>query len=450
MANVHQLRYGRFAFGLLGLIILLQWPAAAADLTLDGQRQELDLWMGVRTDDGERSLSRLTFSSDWDLLWKEDWQIDLALRLELADDDTGLGSTRTYAPISRPLIDNETARLEIDQATFTRQRSNQQLIVGKQVVAWGVLDGLRVTDRFAPVRLRDFVVTETRPERLSRWGMRLRQRAAGGWFDLALALDATVNQLPGPGDAFAPVAPRNRGGLPVGAELPPLLVDSRSNSIKDATLGLRYGRRIGSTDISALVINGPDNDPLFVPTVIAGDASNTMDPLAAIRLDYPRRTLLGATMEKAVGSMVWRAELAHIPDQPVNLLTDQQPGSARKARTLAGVGVDWRGFGGLFVNAQIGLDHQHHNDDVGVRPDSDWIGTLRLQQSLAQDTVSLRFEWLGSVNKGDGVLRPAVQWSMSDNLRLATGLDWFYGDNTELFGQYKEQSRVWVRLKLAF
>jgi len=446
MITIHKTGYGVLAFGLLTLLLC---PASAASLTLEGQRQEFDLWMGARTDDGERSLSRLTLSSDWDLRWKEDWQIDLGLRLEFADDDTGLGSTRTYASISDPLIDTENARLEIDQASITRQRSDQQIIVGKQVVAWGVLDGLRVTDRFAPVRLRDFVATESRPERLSRWGIRLRQRAVGGWFDLALALDATVNQLPGPGDAFAPVAPRSRGGLPVGAELPPLLVDRR-DSIKDATMGLRFSRRIGRADVSALVINGPDTDPLFVPASIAADAGNTMDSLPAIRLDYPRRTLLGATIETAVGSVVWRAELAHIPDQPVNLLTNQLADSDRKARTLAGVGLDWRGSGGLFVNAQVGLDHQHFNGELGVRPDSDWIGTLRLQQSLAQDTVSLRFEWLGSVNRDNGVFRPGVHWSISDNLRLATGLDWFYGDKSDLFGQFKEQNRIWMRVKLAF
>ena len=431
----------------LGLLLLLQPLGAVAEMSLQGQRQQLDLWFGLRTDDAERSLTRLTFTSDWDLLWNDSWQVDLGLRMELAGDDTGLGTTRSYATASRPVIDNEKARLEIDQASLTRRRGGQQLVIGKQVVAWGVLDGLRVTDRFAPVRLRDFVVTETRPERLSRWGVRLRQRAGRGWFDVALALDPTVNQLPAADAAFAPLAPRNRGGLPPDAELPPLQIDSRNDYIKDSTVGLRYGRRIGQLDMTALVLHGPETDPVFAAaTVTLNSGENT----AGIELLYPNRTLLGTTLETAIGNMIWRAELAHVPDQPVNLRAEEGLRIASKPRTLAGIGMDWRGADGLFINAQIGLDHQHHGSDTGVRPDNDWIGTLRLQQSMAQDTVSLRFEWLGSVNKGDGVLRPSVQWSMSDNLRISSGLDWFYGDNTELFGQFKQQSRVWMRLKLAF
>ena len=421
--------------------LILSAATAQAAPELDSQRHEVDFWTAVRTDDSEFSLARLTARSEWRWRLGQEWTADLGLRLELADDDTGLGTVRTYARASRPLIDSERARLEIDTATVSRQRSGQQIVLGKQVVAWGVLDGLRVTDRFSPVRLRDFLLTEVRPERISRWGARIRQRALGGWVDFAVALDDTVNQLPNLGDAFSPLAPRSRAGLTPETASPPLTVSNRGDYLRDATVGVRYSRDLDAGSISVLIIDGPETDPRFAPL-----ADGT------VRLDYPRRSLVGTTFETSSGAFVWRAELAFSPDQPVNrigqagLIPDRQP------RTLAGVGMDWRGEGGLFVNAQLGVDHQHEGGGEAalVRPQTDWIGTVRVQKSLLQDTLTLRTEWIGSLADGDGALRPSLEWAVNDSLRLGAGVDWLHGEREELFGQFRDQRRVWLRLKLTY
>lgn len=421
--------------------LLLAAALAEAGPQLESQRHQLALWSAVRTDDGEVSLARLSASSEWRWRFGDRWQAELGARLELADDDTGLGTVRTFAPGSRPLIDSEHARLEIDTATLSRQGAGQQIVLGKQVVAWGVLDGLRVTDRFAPVRLRDFVLTEVRPERISRWGVRVRQRALDGWFDFAVALDDTVDQLPNPGDTFSPLAPRSRAGLPLDAVAPPLVVADRGHAPSDATIGLRFSRGLAAGSFSVLVLDGPDTEPRFTP-----QADGT------VRLDYPRRSLFGATFEASAGAFVWRAELAHIPDQPVN-----RSGSAgllidREARTLAGIGLDWRGEDGLFVNAQLGIDHLNEgaSDAALVRPQTDWIGTVRVQKSLLQDTIILRAEWIGSLADGDGAFRPSVEWALNDTLRLGAGIDWLHGQPDELFGQFRDQSRAWLRLTASF
>jgi hypothetical protein len=428
--------------GRLALAALLL-PAAVAQAgpELESQRHDLELWTGLRTDDAELSLARLTARSEWRWRFGEDWRAELGVRLELADDDTGLGTVRTYAPASRPLIDEEHARLELDTVTVSRQRAGHQIVLGKQVVAWGVLDGLRVTDRFSPVRLRDFLLTEVRPERLSRWGARIRQRAAGGWFDLAVALDDTVNQLPNPGDAFSPLAPQSRAGLPAGATPPPLVVSDRGDVWNDATVGLRYSHDLDAGNVSLLVIDGPDTDPRFMPL-----ADGT------VRLDYPRRSLFGATFEASAGAFVWRAEMAHSPDQPVNRIGSAGLVGDRQPRTLAGVGMDWQGEGGLFFNAQLGIDHQKEGDSAAalVRPQTDWIGTVRLQKRLLQDTLTLRTEWIGSLVDGDGALRPSLEWAMNDTLRLGAGIDWLHGQRDELFGQFRDERRVWLRLKASF
>ena len=431
----------RFAGRLALAALLLPAAMAQAGPELENQRHDLEFWTALRTDDGELSLARFSARSQWRWRFGEDWRAELGIRLELADDDTGLGTVSTYAPASRPLVDEEHARLELDTVTVSRQRAGQQIVLGKQVVAWGTLDGLRITDRFAPVRLRDFLLTEVRPERISRWGARIRQRAAGGWFDVAVALDDTVNQLPNPGDAFSPLAPRSRAGLPPGTTPPTLVVSDRGDAWSDATVGLRYSRDLDTGSFSLLVIDGPDTDPRFMQL-----ADGT------VRLDYPRRSLVGATFETSAGAFVWRAEMAHSPDQPVNRIGSAGLTGDRQPRSLAGVGMDWRGDGGLFVNAQLGIDHLKEGDSGAalVRPQTDWIGTVRLQKRLLQDTLTVRTEWIGSLVDGDGALRPSLDWAINDTLRFGAGIDWLYGERDELFGQFRDQRRVWLRLTASF
>ena len=178
---------GRCAAGLaLLLACLAAVPARTAEWT-GGVTAEY--WTGARVDDRGRSLSRFALRPSVAADFGDRWRGELELRAEWAKDDTGLGSTDTYAPGSRPLVDDRDRRVEIDRAVLEGRFGASVLTLGKQTVPWGVLDGIQVTDRFDAVRRRDFLFTEVRPERLSRWGARLRTRAGGWRAELALALD---------------------------------------------------------------------------------------------------------------------------------------------------------------------------------------------------------------------------------------------------------------------
>jgi hypothetical protein len=335
--------------------------------------------------------------------------------------------------------------VDIDRLVLSRRFGAHRLSLGKQTVPWGVLDGLQITDRFDPVRRRDFVLTEVRPERLARWGLRWRHDGDAWRTDLAVAFDPTVNQLAQTGDRFEPLAPRVRGGLP--AELDSASVSleqsDRDRYWRDATYGLRLSRTIGRADTSVLFLSGPDTDPLLRLT--------GLDPQRpTIQLDYPRRELIGATLEVPEGSRVWRLELAHIPNQPINVEGTNPLNSDERGRTLAGVGVDWNAPEGWFVNAQLAVDRLSSGMPEPVRPQTDVIATLRAQRGFVQDTLKFRSEILASLSDGDGAVRAALDWQFSDPLRLSVGGDWLFGTRDGLFGQYRDASQLWLRMRWSF
>ena len=431
---------GRVVVVLAALVgLALAGPVAGAEARLTGHGLEAELWAGVDDADGGPALARLTLRPDLKARFGKRWRAELGLRVEFAGGETGLGTTDTFSDLSRPLLRSDTTRLEIDTATLSWRRRSTVLTLGKQTVAWGKLDGLQVTDRFAPVRQRDFILTDTRPERISRWGARF-EHDLGDWrADWALALDPTVSQLARPGDRFFPTAPRNRAGFLAGAALPPVTVSDRNAVFEDATLGLRLSRRLRGADFAVLALSGPDTDPVFAA---GGPATSP-----AVTLDYPRRTLVGITGSRTAGEFVLRGELAHVPDQAVNVAPGLE--SDDRARWLAGIGADWSAPGDVFVNAQIGIDHIADGAASLTRPGTDTIATLRAQKGFVRDTVYLRGEYIGSLSDGDGVIRPMVEWQATDTVTVKAGADIVFGERDELFGQFRENDRLWVRLTVS-
>lgn len=429
----------------LALVLALYAPSAAADI---GARLEAEAWWGLRSADGTVSLARLTALPSVRPALSDRVTLDVRGRVEVAPDRTGLGTRETYAPWSRPMTLTSDGRLELDRMTLQWRAGATRLTLGKQAMAWGVLDGVQVTDRFDAVRRRDFVATDIRPERIGRWAVRVETRVAGVTLDAAFAPDPTVNQQALAGDAFDVRAPRFLAGLPAGGADLPVAVDRRDRALADATWGVRLSRGLGRVDATLLAMRGPEGDPLLLPGRLA-------DGSPAIRLAFPVRTLFGGSLVAQAGATVWRLEAAHMPDQPLNLDAAATGGLAmvRRPRSIVGMGLDWQAPARLFVNAQLVVDHVHGSGRGSAplaRPATDVVATVRIHRDLAGDRVRARAELLADLGRGDALVRPAVDWKVDDTLALSAGADLFGGPADGIFGQFRGESRFWLRAKAAF
>lgn len=407
------------------------FPAAAALRSSSSLQTETVLATATR---GGLSQARVTLLPETRLRMGRNWSAEGRLRLEGAASDTGLGTRETYSTLSEPWQSGNDVRLELDAATLSWRKRTTQLTLGKQTVAWGVLDGVQVTDRFDAVRRREVVFTQERPERIARWGARARFRLGDTRLDAAAAFDGTVNQLARAGDAFDIRAARSRGGLPAGIIPTRIDVDTPD----DPTFGLRASRTIGTSDSSIMVIRGPDTEPVFL-------ADGT-----GVELSYPTRTLLGATWQRAAGAQVWRLEGAYIPRQPVNAAPAPGLVTARESRWLIGSGLDWSLPGGIFLNAQLAVDHINAGDADLARPETDVVSTLRIQRSFSNERWRAALEMINVLSDGSGSLRPALTWQQGDSLALDLGADLIWGQERELIGQFEPASRVYLRIRKTF
>lgn len=423
-------------------LALVAPPAAKAEDISATLRVKAQTQAAIRLDDSAASLARLSVQPRFLIRSMKGWRAEISARLVAAPDETGLGTISTFSGASKPVELGGDGRIELDRAVVTLGTGDHRVTLGKQSLAWGILDGLQVTDRFDPVNRTEGVFGEVRPQRIARWGVRWQAQLAGTEVDAAAAFDPTVSQLPLVSDAFAPTAPRLRAGLPAGASTPPVKVSARDRYLEDATFGVRASRSLGRSEVSLVLISGPETEPVFTP------AATPDGP--AIELRYPRRALIGATFDRSDGPRVWRVEAAYIPDQPVNVRTLQSISVANRPRFLAGLGLDWSAPKDVFLNLQLGIDHIDAGGNDLVRPETDVIATLRLQRAFLNERLWLKGEALGTLSEGDGAFRPWLEWRQSDDLIVSVGADLIWGREEGLFGQFESQSRLWTRLSATF
>ena len=417
--------------------------SAYAEVKVQSSRISIDYRSALNLQNADLDLSRLSLSSTHKLKLSRRWSVQFDIEAQMANDNVGLGGTDNFAFANRPLIDNSNVRVELTSAFVMWRKWATSLIIGKQVTPWGVLDGIQVTDRFDPVRRRDFVFTDVRPERIARWGVRWRSKIDSWSVDTSFAFDGSASQQAEIGDAFFFTSTRFTGGLvlddaAISGQGIDLITQRPSHALKQSTAGIKMSHSLGDGDFSLMAFRGPDNDPIL--GLLNGQVAGAQ---LKISVDYNRRTVLGATFDTTAGALILRMELAYIPDQPLNVLAEIPLTQARRKRILTGFGVDWPAPDEWFVNAQIVFDYINKDKVNLVRPSTDTLLTLRAQRSFYNARLLVKAELLGSVNQGDGVIRPVLAFDLNDKIKLQGGLDWLFGDNNGQFGQFKDQSRLW-------
>lgn len=353
----------------------------------------------------------------------------MSLRIEAAGSETGTGSRSGFSPISAPLVKGDDLRLEIDEFYLAIPAGALEFKLGKQEIAWGSIDGARVVDTVSPARLTEGLARDPRPDRIAIWAARMQAIIGRVDLDLVVAPDPTVNQLSEPGAAFFPRAPRFLAGLQPVGPLPPITRDNRGDLIGDATLGARISYRLDATDLRVSFVRGVDQDG--VPVLGAGQ----------IELRHPRRHTIGLELVRQFGGVVGRLEAAWTPDARFVVAGSLGTQVAEVDRIVGGIGADFSGPLGTYVNVQLIADHVS-SDRRLVRPATDVISTLRIQKDFGDNLHMVRAEWLNSFTDTDGLVRLELSRRIDDRFSIFIAGDIFYGPRRGIFGQFSDRSRM--------
>ncbi len=395
---------------------------AASAQTIDGA-------LIVAFDDSGLAKANLLIEPETNIAIGPGIEAVMSLRIEAAGAETGTGARSGFSPISAPLVKGDDVRIEIDEFYLSFPAGALEFRLGKQAIAWGSIDGARVVDTISPARLTEGLARDPRPDRIAIWAARMQAMIGRVDLDFVFAPDPTVNQLAEPGAAFFPLAPRFLAGLQPTGPLPPIARQDRADLIGDATIGARLSYRLDATDLRISFVRGIDQDgtPVF-------DGQQ-------IELRHPRRHTIGLETVRQFGAVVGRLETAWTPDARFIVAGSLGTEIAEVDRFVGGLGADFSGPWGTYVNVQLIADHVS-SERALVRPATDVISTLRIQKDFEDNLHTVRGEWLNSFTDTDGLVRLEFLRRLDDRFTIFLGGDIFYGSSRGIFGQFSERSRI--------
>ena len=365
------------------------------------------------------------------------------IRVDFSDElEPGVADRDTYSPLSRPATISDLGTAEIRDLFVEHTLSNGVLRIGKQQIAWGRLDGIKVTDVLNPQNLREFILEDFGDSRIGLWSAYL-DVSMGSWrTELAIIPDNTGHAIPASGAWFELTAPRYRYGAQPGEPVPQVITDRGSFGLADSAWALRLSRQFGDFEIGGMAYSGLDHEPLGRITNQGGNP--------VVERYYERRDVFGAHAETSIGSFAVRAEISFQPDRLFNTRSPDALSATPLDQISAGIGIDFSGPWNTFINIQHLHDTIRSAPDDLVRPDTDQISTLFVRRSFSYETLSLTGRYYYSHELSDDMFTFAVEYSFGDATKLRLSADVFDGDPAGLFGQFADRDRVVIGLTHSF
>jgi hypothetical protein len=318
---------------------------------------------------------------------------------------------------------------------------NWDLRLGRQHVVWGEVVGLFFADVVSARDMREFILPEFEIMRIPQWAARAEYGTGNFHAELLWIPVPSFDKIGVPGAEFFPGLPPSPPGLGAvfaGHSTPPRTLGNTNYGLRLATL--RQG-----WDLSGFYYRSTDAAPTFYRTLIPGP-----QPVFAYEARHDRIHQFGATLAKATGPAVLKAEAVHTRGRSFNVFRVAEPDGLARQHTL-----DWLAGVDFVLPRETRLNLQFfqrvffdHDPDILTRPRESGYSVL-LASRLA-DRMEGQVLWISSLARTDWLLRPRVSWAFEKNWNLALGADIFNGPPFGLFGRFANRDRIYAEVRYSF
>lgn len=347
------------------------------------------------------------------------------------------GSTLGFVSVNaiyNPILTDESG-LHLREAYLEHTQGNFGIKAGKQIVTWGVADGLQVTDIISPMDYTEFLAEDYDDIRMSVNAIRFNfsntsLKAEAIWVPIIEVFNL-------PTDSINPwsISMNN-----IYCEMNNL---TPSKKLKNSEFGGRISAYLKGIDLSVCALRTWNKMPAFQIKGMTPD--NQID----ITAEYGRMTMVGADLSTSVGKFVIRAEVAEYFN---SLLSRKNYAGApvAKNQTLALVGADW--YPGNDWTLMLQYLHTYtanYTDALGNYRNSG-MATANISKSLLRNTLKLSsYGRIDVSNNGAFFIRFNADYQLTDEISFTLGYDWFNADSG-MFALYKDNSEIFVRAKFSF
>jgi len=330
--------------------------------------------------------------------------------------------------------------IELREAYLDYAGSGWDLRAGRQIIIWGVSDGIRITDIIAPMDFSEFLARDYDDIRMPVEAVRLRVFRNN--IKCELVLVPLFQSFIYPSDPENPwnILPRGEGIPPVHIA-PAVKPEAR---LQNSEIGGRLSFYLSGFDISLVSLYTWNKMPVF-----RTELSPDMDSMLLIP-EHHRMGMLGLDFSKPIGTLVLRGEGALFSGE--SYACELREGSSELVsknvlRYLVGLdwypGNDWT-LTGQFSQATV-LNFEERMDCER----NHLLATLGISRKLLRSTLTLSSFGYMDLTYAGFFNRTSVEFCLSDQIRLSAGVDLFGGDGG-MFGMYGDNSEFWIKMKYNF
>ena len=353
------------------------------------------------------------------------------LRAELRVDYENAYLFTSLNGVHNSILDDRTG-VQLQEAYFNYQNELVEFKAGRQIVVWGVADGLRVTDLISPVDYTEFMSSDYDDMRMAVDGFRVKYPGERVNAEIVYVPVPRYFQMPlGEDNPWHPNLPEKAGlDFPEGPDA----------KFKNGDFGTRLSFFLSNLDFSISALHTHNQSPVSVVEPVSMDS-------VVIHGIHETMTMFGGDISMPIGEFVIRAEVAEYFREALGYANSLD--YARKNTFNALGGIDWyAGNNWIFMVQYLHKYIADYSDELANEKNSSEM-TFRISKEFLNNTLKLSLYGMFDIDNLGYYGRASGDYSLTDQVMLSLGYDHFGGKRGQLAG-YKKNREVWAKAKYYF
>ena len=330
------------------------------------------------------------------------------------------------------IIDEQSGAF-LREAYFDYAGKYLEVKAGRQIVTWGVADGLRITDLISPMDYTEFMANDYDDIRVPVNAINLKY--PGESFSAELVF------VPVPEYFVIPTSEDNPWQMTAPNGMQMDLSGTPEKHIKNSEVGTRLRFFLENLDFSLTALRTFNKSPV---TIASFDPESKSVVIKGI---YKPMYVLGGAFSIPVGEFVVRGEMAGYFGEPI-ALNDSRRYRLRKTFNAL-FGLDWyAGDNWTFMVQYMHKIIMDYRKELGMDQNTSMI-TARISKEILNNTLKLSVYGMYDVDNVSFYIRPAADYLLNDQITLSLGAD-ILGGRRGTFKTYEDNTQIWVKGKFFF
>ena len=326
---------------------------------------------------------------------------------------------------------------------------NFDLRMGKQQIVWGKADGVFITDIVSPLNLTEFLLPDFDEIRTGVIAAKLDYYIGNGTLEAIVIPQFTPTVRP-PSNSIWYIEP----DFPA----PPTFDWSKSTinpSLENSELFLKYSAMTSKVDFELMGGYTWDDNPAMHVQKHFGKDTTTTPPTPVltgltITPQHHRLYVAGGSFSTEIKGVIFRGEGAYYNGKYFQTEDPLAVDALIQTDYLNYVlGLDFS-IGGVKMSGQFIQKYILDYNDKMVENRINNMATVLARYDALRETLHFElFSYIGLTNK-DALIRPKITYDYDDSFSILLGSNIFVGDRAGQFGQYKDNSMIYAKIKYNF